>query len=637
MLTGCPSASSDPPAPPAVPANVSATAKDGYVLIAATLDGNTKRENVYWSTTAGVTTATGTKVQGGSNPLAINGLSNSTKYYFIVTAVGDGGESAASVEVSATPAAATVAVDPLYADQWHLKNTGQKGLDPSQTAGAVGEDLDVEPAWTTTKGQGVTVAVVDDGLEIGHEDLASNLAANSLSYNYVNGTNDPTNTATDITSGHGTAVAGIIAARDDNGLGGKGVAPRASLAGYNLLQSSVSSNEADAMTRNDAQVSVSSNSWGAPDGEGELYASTSLWKAAIDSGTSSGRGGKGVVYLWAAGNGGKVKSSTCPYGCDDSNYDGRANYHGVLAVAAVNDQGKESSYSEQGANLWLSAPGGEFCYPATSYTTNQHAISTTDRGGDVGFNRAGSSNVAYDYPATGSTASRNYTRCMNGTSSATPAVAGVVALILAANPQLGWRDVRWILAKSARKNDTSDSGWLTNQASFHFNHKYGFGVADASAAVTMAKDPAYVQLGTEKTYSTALSSPNIPIPDYSQRISDGNPKPAEDTINVTGSGMTAIEYVEVTFTATNKPYIGDLAVDLIAPSGTVSHLARQHVCPADQYGACNSTYTGWVFGDAVLLGEGVDGAWKLSVTDWVSDAVSSQGNFLSWKIKFYGH
>jgi len=261
---------------------------------------------------------------------------------------------------SSVPVAITVAEDPLYVDQWHLKNTGQQGT--VAPPGLSGEDINVEAAWLATtprKGNGIRIAVVDDGLEIGHEDLAANIAPAGLSYNYVTLGSDPSYAPGDSASGHGISVAGIVAARDWNGLGGRGVAPRANLVGYNLLQNTTSLNEADAMTRGSPNVHISTNSWGPPD-NADLNASTSTWKSAIDYGLVNGRNGLGTIYTWAAGNG--AFNSLGP--ADNSNYDGQANYRGVIAVAAVNDQGKQSSYSEPGANVWVSAPGEALTAPA---------------------------------------------------------------------------------------------------------------------------------------------------------------------------------------------------------------------------------------------------------------------------------
>ncbi len=591
---------------PTTPTGVTATAKDGYVLLDALPVTGATAYNIYWATTSGVSKANGTKLAVTSTPQPHTGLANGQPYYYVVTAMSGVSESAESAQVSATPAAATAVVDPLLADQWHLLNTSQAGATGVPAKG--GEDINVQPAWTVSKGAGVRIAIVDDGLEVGHEDLASNLAANDQSYNYVTGSTDPTNATTDTTSGHGTSCAGIAAARDLNGLGGSGVAPRATLVGYNLLQQSTSSNEADAMTRNATSVGVSSNSWGAPDGTGNLFASSTLWQTAINTGLSTGRGGKGTVYVWAAGNGATGDAAgVCPTCVDNSNYDGQANYRGVMAVAAVSDQGVQSSYSESGANLLVSAPGGEFC--------NTHAITTTDRTGVLGSNTAATAGTS-DY------ANTNYTKCMNGTSAATPGVAGVAALVLAANPNLGWRDVRIILAQTARKNDAADPGWaLIGTPPTWFNHKYGFGVVNAAAAVTAAQT--WTNVGAEKTYSTALAAPALAIP-------DNNLTGVSNTINVAGSLIPSIEFVEITFSAADHTYAGDLDVTLTSPTGKVSQLSVLHVCMANTCTAHN----GWVFGSTRHLGESADGNWTLTVKDLKT---GNTGTFQSWMLKFYGH
>lgn len=604
--------------PYGAPANVTATARDGNTVISWTAEPAATSYNIYWSTTPGVNKSSGNKIALANDPQTHTGLTNGTPYYYVVTAVNGSGETADSSEVNATPTAATAALDPLFNDQWNLKNTGQTGY--NNIAGAVGEDIHVAPVWTTVttncptgcKGDNVRIAIVDDGLEIGHEDLAANIAPTGTSYNYITGSSDPTNDPTDMSSGHGTSVAGIAAARDNNGLGGTGVAPRANLVGYNLLQSTKASDEADAMTHGSPDVSISSNSWGPADGTGLLYPSDSAWQTAIDTGLSSGRNNLGTIYTWAAGNGAPV---------DNSNYDGYANYRGVIAVTAVNDQGKESSYAEPGANIWIAAPGGEYC------TT--HAITTTDRTGAAGDNSYNDNLYGllnYDYSNT------NYTRCMNGTSSATPTVAGVVALMLQANPSLTWRDVRLILAQSARQNDPADPGWTaygTTVSPYHFNHKYGFGVVDAAAAV--AKASTWTNIGAEIAFPTSKHTPNTPIP-------DNNTTGVSDIINVSGSGISSIEYVEVTFSASDHPYEGDLAITLTSPSGTVSQLSETHVCldPNTQkvLTSCSPAYNNWIFGSARHLGEAADGNWTLKVVD---GAARDTGTFQSWGLRFYGH
>lgn len=589
---------------PAAPAAVRALADDQAVAVTWTPVNGATSYNVYLGTTSSVSKTTGTKHTGVALPFVKTGLSNGTTYYFVVTAVNSAGESAESAVASAAPAAP--AADPLYSLQWHLKNEIQAG-----------EDAHVEAAWaqtcgaTSCRGDNVRIVVVDDGLEIGHEDLAFSVEPDA-SYNYVTGTVDPT--PADTTSYHGTAVAGVAAARDHNGLGVRGVAPRARLAGYNVLQNSTLANKADAATRNSAAVAVSSNSWGPPDGTGQLSDPTQTWRDAILAGLASGRGGKGTVYTWAAGNGHQDG--------DNSNYDGQANFRGVIAVAAVMDDGTKASYSERGANLWVSAPAGDFC-------NNSRTTVTTDLSGAAGMNNNGTSADGYPFEL----ADGDYTMCFNGTSSATPVVSGVVALMLQANPDLSWRDVRLILAETARHNDPSNSddglGWQTGAAkvsggNYRFHHNYGFGVVDADAAVALAKT--WTNVGPQLTPCQASrNNVNIAIPDDGPVV--------QDQVSVSGCGIGKIEFIEITFTS-NHTYAGDLTIALVSPSGVWSILAETHVCnDGSAVVACDPGYSGWVFGSAAHLGEAANGTWTLRVLDGAADDTGSIG---SWSLKFYG-
>ncbi len=511
-------------------------------------------------------------------------------------------------------------IDPFYGDQWHLKNTAQF------TGARSGEDINVESVWSgvvgssgSVKGRGVLVVVVDDGLQLAHEDLAANIALNK-SWDYAEGDGNPTSTLLY----HGTNVAGLIAARDLNGVGVRGVAPRASLAGYNLLwdENISTSNIYNALTRNQVEVDVSNNSWGmAIDKLGEAEPPTdSFWHDGIEAGIANGRDGKGIVYVWSAGNGGS-------HGEDNSNYDYQANNRHVISVCAVDGKGRQASYSEPGANIWLCAPGGDFVFVSGGST--KLGPPTTDLMGSAGANPNPPDGLVGDYT------DQSYTRDFVGTSASAPIVSGVVALMLEANPNLGWRDVRLILAETARKNDPNGLGWSVttptgSEPTYNINHKYGFGVVDAEAAVAKARSWNNVgdQLFIEKTLSLSVAIPDNDINGVQQSI----------TIDAVADGELIIEYVEVDFSS-NHQYSGDLEIILTAPSGTQSVLAETHSCLSSvtslpRFGTCLYGYTPWTFASGRHLGESATGSWTLQVAD--KGNLGANGQLLSWTLRIYG-
>ena len=266
--------------------------------------------------------------------------------------------------------------DPLYACQWHLD---------SQHEG----NVNVESVWEEDiKGEGVNVAIVDDGMYYDHEDLKDNVNT-TLNHDYTGGNDIYTPF-----EHHGTHVAGLIAARD-NDIGVRGVAPRATVYGYNLLvgERTDSNLIADAMTRNIGVTAVSNNSWGPLD-DPRLSQANMFWELAINAGITSGYNGKGILYIFAAGNGHEEG--------DNSNLDEYANHYGVTSVCAVNNHDTRSGFSEMGANLWV-------CAPSHDRSDIHQGILTTEN-------------------------SDRYYEEFGGTSASTPIVAGVAALLRGTNP-----------------------------------------------------------------------------------------------------------------------------------------------------------------------------------------------------------
>ena len=536
-----------------------------------------------------------------------------------------------STPVSSTSAClSSTSVDPFYTYQWHLSNNG------TFSTAVSGEDANVNPVWSGGNlGQNVLVAVVDDGVEVAHEDLKDNISTAVNGYNSRNGGTDPSHFYSN--SGHGTNVAGVIGARYNNGIGTRGASPCATLTGRNILEASVTtSTESTAMTQDISSIFISNNSWGAPDSVGNLAASSSTWQASIDSGLSTGRSGKGAIYTWAAGNGANnaltpsaispaISGITLPATSmnaevDNSNYDGQANYYGVMAICGVGINGKKAYYSEEGANLWVCAHT-----QGNSSTTTTTAITTTDPTGSAGFNTNGSNN---NY------SNLNYNNRFNGTSSATPLASGVIALLLQAYPNLGWRDVREIIARSARRNDSTDSDWVANGAGIFVNHKYGFGTIDANAALTFAKS--WTPLTASQIVTSTVWQTNGGTAIAITEDATGNTMISQNIV-VTGSGITSIEWVTLEFVSSH-PSIGDLTIVLTSPAGTKSILAKKHLAYVSSSSSTQTTYSmstvsgTWKFGSARHLGEGANGTWTVSVWDTVT---GNTGSFVG-KLSFRG-
>ena len=472
--------------------------------------------------------------------------------------------------------------DPLYGCQWHLGNT-------KQFPGSVGEDINVESVWAGgNTGSGVNVAIVDNGLFLTHEDLVANMVA-SRNHNYAGGSFPAAQ--------HGTHVAGVIAA-EQNDIGVRGVAPDANFYLYNLLSGGFSyDTSARAMVRNLTDTAVSNNSWGPPDRRGRPYLPGTAWELAIERGITEGFGGKGIVYVWSSGNG-------RPY--DSSNLDGYANFYGVMAVGAITENDRRAGYADIGANVWVVAPSGDF------FGTGFTGITTTAAGG-------------------------RYRTDFLGTSASAPIASGVVALIRAANPALTWRDVKLVVAGSARKNYPEAVTWergarkylsATERSSerYWFSPDFGFGAIDAQAAVDLAAT--WTNLPPMRTMEVRSGTLDLAIRDSKKTGMNGPPTRGDLTIDA--NYIQFIEYIAIEVELTH-PSLRDLRMQLLAPSQDrsllVDYLYDSRSSPV--------SFRGWHrFGSAMFLGEAAGGDWRLVLSDYVK---GDTGTLKQWKITVYGH
>lgn len=495
----------------------------------------------------------------------------------------------------------TIPSDPFFSSQWYLYN-------PS------GLDLNVVNVWDDYTGQGVLVGVIDDGFDYNHSDLNDNYDT-SIDYDYNDNDSNPFGTSS---NSHGTAVAGIIGAEADNGIGGVGIAFKATITGFRAISSS---NIIDATTNalwDSVYLDVVNNSWGFSP-QGPIYngffdnfssSSFSSTGAAIVNAVDNGRGGLGTAIVFAAGNHDAVGENT--------NYHNLQNSRFVTTVAAVKKDGYVTSYSTPGASILVSAFGSE---PAS--------IFTTDRTGSAG-------STSGDYSAT-----------FNGTSAAAPMVSGVVALMLEANPNLGYRDIQEILAYSARQTGSSSS-YVTNGANnwngggLHVSHDLGFGLVDALAAVRLAetwqKQSTYNNEASYSLSSGSLGSSGY-IPDFYWNGSAAN-YGVSSTINVPSSSGLEIDFVEVELNISHT-WRGDLFVRLTSPDGTQSDLIT---VPGEGLDSGNDIV--FKVSSSHNWGETSGGNWTLTVWDLVGQTIydsdfdwyydHSYGYLNSWTLRLYG-
>ncbi|QJE97678.1 S8 family serine peptidase [Luteolibacter luteus] len=465
--------------------------------------------------------------------------------------------------------------DPLISQQWHLKYNNNGNV-------VQGTDINVESVWNYpnagTRGAGVVVGIVDDGLQTNHPDFAGNINT-AIDYDFNGNDADPSPGNND---DHGTACAGDVGARGNNGIGVSGSAPEATLVGYRLISGPIEDADiGDAIAYEMGNVHIKSNSWGPTDWMLLKMGPTAYEQEALEASVTTGRDGKGTVFLWAGGNGND-------YG-DNSNYDGFANSIYSIGVGAMDSMMRRSYYSEFGANLLVTAPSNG-ATPALGKTT-------TDRTGAVGY-------------STG-----DYTDSFGGTSSATPTTSGIVALMLSKNPNLGYRDVQEILATTAKKINPNDAGWSTNSAGFHFHHAYGAGLVDAAAAVALAEN--WENLGALVHESRSTGSGQIP---------ENTPNGLVKTFDFSSSNVR-VEHVTLSV-GINHSARGNLEINLTSPSGVTSRLATVHGDSADNYS--------WTFMTTHNWGESAKGIWTVTVSDRSGANNTSGGNLIEATLSVHG-
>ncbi|MEU9003865.1 S8 family serine peptidase [Streptomyces sp. NPDC048551] len=462
--------------------------------------------------------------------------------------------------------------DTEYAKQWDL-------FEP--TAG-----MNVPAAWDKTTGSGVTVAVIDTGY-VTHSDVAPNIVAG---YDFISDStaardgNGRDNNAADQgdwsaagecgtgskasdSSWHGTHVAGTIAAATNNGRGVAGIAYNAKIQPVRVLGKcgGATSDIVDAITwasggsvpgvpANATPAKVINMSLG---GSGTC---SSSYQNAINAAV-----GRGTTVVVAAGNSNADAANFTPASCNN-----------VITVAASNRTGDRSFYSNFGTRIDVTAPGGE-----TRRATDTPGTVTTPENGILSSLNAGTT-----------TPGAEIYKPYQGTSMASPHVAGLAALLVAAKPSLTPADVKSAIKASARPLAGTCTGGC------------GAGLADAAAAV-----------------NAVTSTPTTPSFQNTTDFAIGDNTTVESPITVSGVTGNAPATLKVGVNIVHT-YIGDLKVDLVAPDGTVYTL---HNRAGGSTANINQTYT------VDASSEVANGTWKLRVND---NAGGDTGKIDSWSLGF---
>jgi Ca2+-binding RTX toxin-like protein/subtilisin-like proprotein convertase family protein len=495
--------------------------------------------------------------------------------------------------VTSTDAAST----PVYASALAATNTFrsyQWYLDGYLTVGGDAYGANVDKISTEYTGAGVKVGIIDQGFDISNIDLVGRF---DLTDSFdPRDTTGVTSIAPDSASdAHGTWVSGVIGASATNHLGAVGVAPDSTLVGYyarfGLGGSSMS--ELANLLKLQVNVDVSNSSWGYSTAFSDNFRN-SAWSSvedALANAVQHGRDSLGTVYVFAAGNDRQYVANSASDG-DNTNNHSLTNSRFAITVAASTEDGHIASFSTPGASILVTAPGDSIL---TTTLDNGNGDPTDD----------------FTF--------------VSGTSFAAPVVSGVVAIMLQANANLGYRDVQEILALSSHKIDPTSSGWATNGAT-NWNgggnlvsHDYGFGLIDAHAAARLAE-----------TWTTQSTAANEQVINVVGNIGSNAALSSSNSYTATVAGdyqHFSIDWVEVDVTLKNA-HNGDLKIELISPDGTDSVLLDH---PGG--GTNASSNLNFTFSTDHNWGETPNGNWTLRIQD---TGTSGTDAIVSYSLRIYG-
>jgi subtilisin-like proprotein convertase family protein len=495
--------------------------------------------------------------------------------------------------------------DELFPSQWHLYSKAQAAPDIDRNA-----DASVYEAWQITKGsREIIVAVLDDGFELSHPDFQG--AGKVVHPTDFTGNDDqPLPEAEDY---HGTPCAGVAIA-EENGQGCVGAAPRCAFMPVRFPLNAADTWLIEIFRFISARAHIVSCSWGMSPGNYPLASAVAQTFNGLAR--SGGKDGKGLVIVFAAGNYDAPLDATVNYPIRWLGRDAQGNrriftatgrivngfpvHPDVIAVSAITSLNKKALYSNWGTQLSVASPSNNFD-PTTYNQLPGRGITTTDN----------------EYYGDDFTPGKRYTNSFGGTSSATPLVAGICALVKSANPALTAAQVKEILEQSADKIEDPATDPLYNLAKGTYSNGlsewFGYGKVNAAAAVHEAARRLQPQRVVEKENATTLA-----IPDFSAA---GIASP----ISVSEGGAVAGIEVRVDIAHT---WIGDLEVTLVSPGSTRMLLHNRGGGSADNIQKTYTLIDTPALGAA--LGQPASGSWLLQVADRASRDI---GTLNRWSLK----
>lgn len=471
--------------------------------------------------------------------------------------------------------------DPMWNQQWYLQDTRTTPALPKL-------DLHVIPVWKKGfTGKGVRITVLDDGLEWNHTDIYANYDPDS-SYDFNDNDQDPfpRYDATNENK-HGTRCAGEIAMQADNKKCGVGVAYNAKVGGIRMLDGIVTDAiEASSIVFNPQHVHIYSASWGPNDDGKTVEGPGRLAQKAFEYGIQKGRNGKGSIFVWASGNGGRQGDNCDCDGYTDSIY--------TISISSASQQGLSPWYAEKCSSSLATA------YSSGDYTDQR--ISSTDLHNEC-------------------------TETHTGTSASAPLAAGIFALALEANPDLTWRDLQHLVVWTSEYDPLANNpDWKKNGAGLMVNSRFGFGLLNAKALVDLA-DPKTWKGVPEKKECIVKDSNFQPRSLRSEgELSIEIPtKACEGQAN----HITSLEHVQLEATIEYSRR-GDLHLTLTSPSETSTVLLAERERDTSSRGFKN-----WDFMSVHTWGENPAGSWILKISD-LSGRVKNEGRIVNWKLILHG-